>query len=577
MKLSVFTLVLSTAGAASAIRGSATKEDRYLQEQASFMWTQGLGSSVIVGGTFEKNNPTSATSAPKTCTFKPNSFTSDIIVEFDGNPDQVTARGITTLEKQIKLAYAGASAPLCDQKFRDIYNVSIVEQKPLAGDARRNLLATGSPPVVLTRFSYRFFVTGVCRACKKDSQLFNDGVRRRMQEEKYKYDFEGNYRRHLEFFTRGDLVYSGTNIGGTTIIRPQDRPDIFFAITNPPAVTLTSPRSCDCQNAFGINKAPSEKSFTATLNTNLQATLVEGISRVLAVTEVKEIKCATGLNKFNSTVLIDSIGAPDAVTQSELEVLGSTFVTSYNRLAYETCDPKFRAAQIAVFAIEPSYSFSGGKTGRQLQRRHYPFRFRVAITGVCKSCEQDSALFDDALRRFLGASEEIEVPAFMVPHRQLGYVVGTDICYCAVNAPPRTPGTVAFTNLFNSTVNEQIAAGNIKNVNLISSTIQVNENKPSTSPSASPTTSLAPSNAPSVRPTTQTPSRSPSVSPTELPTQTPTVSPTPYPTDSPTMSPTPYPTMVPSSRPTTSSPTPMPFPTESPRPSPSPSLMPSNS
>ena len=283
------------------------------------------------------------------------------------------------------------------------------------------------------------------------------------------------------------------------------------------------------------------------------------------------------LDAFTSTVLINGVGQPDRITLNELQVLGNTFVSSYNNVAFETCDPTFRAAERAVFTVEPMDTTDATGGGRQLYGLGRVFRFRVAVTGVCKLCPREDVLFDDAVRRTLQeiSSYEVDIPEFMAPHRQLGFVVGNDTCFCAVNAPRRAPVISVFTQYFNNSVVELIKNGTIVNVDVIDSAVQVNENLPSSSPTTAPTASPVPSFSPSVRPTTAQPTKAPTNAPTLAPTLVPTTAPTNAPTPLPTVSPTLAPTPMPTRKPTTSRPTPMPFPTESPRPSPSPSLVPS--
>lgn len=584
MKLSLFSvLFIATTGLTCALRGSSPDSSSITElAHRELMSSKNAKASLI--GTSRL-----AATAPPTCTFVPNSFQSDIIVEFEGDPTLVTTKDIGTLQTVFVDTYTAATNSLCDTMFREMFTASVVEQGPLQNDGRRELInskayGTTTPAVTRTRFSYRFFVVGVCRACKQDSVFFDDGIRRRLQEEELiEYDFDKEYQRTL--YNRASIarikkLHFATNSAGYSIRRPQDRPEIYRSATYAPAptpATLTSPRSCTCENPMSLNKAPSEDSYARSLNVNVQAASISGIDTVIGVTEVKAILCDSGLDAFTSTVLINGVGQPDRITLNELQVLGNTFVSSYNNVAFETCDPTFRAAERAVFTVEPMDTTDATGGGRQLYGLGRVFRFRVAVTGVCKLCPREDVLFDDAVRRTLQeiSSYEVDIPEFMAPHRQLGFVVGNDTCFCAVNAPRRAPVISVFTQYFNNSVVELIKNGTIVNVDVIDSAVQVNENLPSSSPTTAPTASPVPSFSPSVRPTTAQPTKAPTNAPTLAPTLVPTTAPTNAPTPLPTVSPTLAPTPMPTRKPTTSRPTPMPFPTESPRPSPSPSLVPS--
>ena len=587
MKLSLFSalLIASTlTRSARALRGSTPDSSVSSEISHRNLMKRKTPKASLIG-----SNRLTA-SVPPTCSFVPNSFESEIIVEFEGDPTLVTKKDIGTLQTVFVDTYTAATNSLCDTSFREMFTASVVEQGPLQNDGRRELATSSAytpstPAVTRRRFSYRFFVVGVCRACKRDSVFFDDGVRRRMQEqESIEYDFDEEYQRTL--YNRASIarikkIRFATNSAGYSIRRPQDRPEIYRSATFAPAptpATLTSPRSCTCENPNSLNKAPSEDSYARRLNVNVQAASISGIDTVIGVTEVKEILCDAGLDAFTSTVLINGVGQPDQITANELKVLGTTFVSSYNNVAFETCDPTFRAAERAVFTVEPMDTADATGGGRQLFGRSRSFRFRVAITGVCKLCPREDVLFDDAIRRTLHevSSYDVNIPAFMAPHRQLGFVVGNDTCFCAVNAPRRAPVISVFTQYFNNSVVELINNGTIVNLDIIDSAVQVNENLPSSTPTSTPTTSPAPSFSPSVRPTTAQPTRAPTNTPTPAPTRVPTTEPTDAPTPLPTVSPTLAPTSMPTRRPTTSQPTPMPFPTESPRPSPSPSLVPSS-
>jgi hypothetical protein len=521
---------------------------------------------------------------PQTCTFTPDAFESQIIVEFEGSPDGMTEQDMRKIEDYVVQSYTEASVPLCDQEYREIFKATIADNAAF-GAGSRNLQAEEALADATSsysskrKFSYRFFVVGTCRACKKDSVFFDDGLRRKMQQTSRRelqtvYARAGQVRVPTIAGLAENIQRGGTNAYGFSSQRVFDRPDIFNGLTFPPTSaprSLTSPRSCVCDNPNGLNKAPTAQGFAANLDNNVKSAGIPGIVGVLGVAEVRQIDCETGLSDFTAEATIEGVGVPDAIQTSELDLMGDAFVSTYNSLAYESCDPTFKTVKSATFTVVPDSTSTDAFDGRRLQRTTRQFKFRIAVTGVCKMCPKEDLLFNDALRRYLSAYEpdyEHVVPEFMEqPHRQLGYVVNNDTCFCAVNAPKQAQGALQFTTVFNTTVSGLIVAGNLTNVESIQTVIvQRNDNAPSAAPSGAPSVSVSPSMAPSKKPTT---------SPTPGPTVSPTAEPTAQPTLAPTADPTLAPTLLPTAKPITPKPTREQVPSESPQPSPSPSIAPS--
>jgi len=341
------------------------------------------------------------------------------------------------------------------------------------------------------------------------------------------------------------LQRGGTTTYGYSHKRVFDRPDIFNGLSLPPTApprSITSPRSCTCTNPNGANMAPTEEGYAANLDLKVKTAALPGIVAVTGVAEVREIDCPVALDVFTAEAIIPGSGDPDNIQTSELDLMGDTFKQTYNSLAFESCDPTFRRIEIATFTVDNTGA--DAFDGRRLQKKTRPIRFRVAVSGLCKSCQSKSLLFNDAVRRYLSAYESDNkdvVPKFMErPSRQLEYVVNNSTCFCATNAPKEALGAMVFTTAFNSTVNELIETGDLTSVENLG----------------------AVADAPAL---TMAPTRQPTPSPTVMPTTPPTAPPTPVPT--------PAPTLAPTSTPTTSGPSRV-SPTESPRPSPSPSLTP---
>jgi len=178
--------------------------------------------------------PVPAPVGPETCTFIPDYFQSQIIVEYEGTPEGLSDQDFRSLEEIVMTSYADASASFCDDQFRQIFNVSIADKSPIAS-GRRKLQAVADASITHSskrKFSYRFFVGGTCRACKKDSVFFDDGLRRKMQQTSRRdleavYARRGRFRAHNIDGLAESIQRGGTNAYGYSSQRIFHLPEIF--------------------------------------------------------------------------------------------------------------------------------------------------------------------------------------------------------------------------------------------------------------------------------------------------------------------------------------------------------------
>mmetsp|Transcript_19965 Transcript_19965/g.29578 ORF Transcript_19965/g.29578 Transcript_19965/m.29578 type:complete len:626 (-) Transcript_19965:127-2004(-) len=535
------------------------------------------------------------------CTFDPDVFQATVVAEAFGDPEQFDLPQQATVESIISNVYNDLIGNgFCDDLSREIFNVSVsnfgfednstaVTRRKLQGSRRR--------------FFFRFFVTGTCRECERDSRLFTDVIEtRRWMESIHKRALQGmgtwfdnsqwNNRHSANsnvFDTRSGIT-SGLVTPGTI---SESSPDATPSPTSAPVLTISSKRNCDCDDTLR-NRSPNSFEFAEIFNLTLsQDNSVDSIDAVTGVAEVQEVNCSAALDEFESQALLDATGNVSLLSEADFDILAQAFVASYNEIAGQNCDPFFRTGVNASVVLEEVFddddeveTISGGfadsfneivndaiiengslrrrqlrSTRRRVQQKGRKFRFRFSVRGRCIDCARDANLFDDTNsdRRLRRGAGDKRSPAIQTRH--LGFLSENGICYCAENAPEVGPDTADFSVTFDNQIQELEDRGEITAgaVDQIDGTIQVDDALPSSMPSVAP--SLSPSGAPS-----SAPSSTPTVVASEIPTSSPSESPSVSPTSSPSESPTGAPSFSPTGL----------TPTESPAPSPSPSVYPTD-
>lgn len=530
------------------------------------------------------------------CTYDPNQFNSNLIVEFLGQPDEIGAAEIKILEETFTEVFNDVAGGLCDPTFRTVGEVTITNSEVFI--TRRNLQNIRNMTRPARRFSFSLYVLGNCRRCQKDAPLFNDAFRRLQEVEGGDRDLQG--------------LNGATFNGAFTDHRPIDLPsnsyDFFFK----------NPFNCDCEKTGegdprGVKTDEFNSQYSGKISGLNLAGILPSVEKSLGVFEVVQINCTDSFDDFDSEIIVDATGDPENITTRELSLLRDLFLNSYKVTSEDVCDTEFRvliSATVEVVEVGSgrvrrtlyadedgseedsdrdlrTSSLVGQDTFATLNRavtptgavsadgstsaptpalppavnnapRFRPFRFRFRVSGKCKGCKSSSRLFNDAFRR-RRVKVESEVFVDNRSHRNLGFIVNNETCYCAVNSEQGLPEADTFTTTLDTAIQEEQTnplSEQLPNVGAIIEVIQVDENMPSSSPSAMP--SISPSQAPS-NPPSERPSAMPSQNPSTMPTVTGSAMPSPQP-------PSNRPSEAPS-RPT--------IPTESPVPSPSPSVMPS--
>ena len=511
---------------ASSLRNSGQAPQEWRRGRDLFSFSDSIFGKFKTGSTFL---------GADTCTYEPDSFESNLVAEFIGNPELLTDDDIKKLQDAFVESYNEVAGGLCDEQFRSISSSTFFNSQLEDTNSMKNrylqgvgaeLGSTDGSPKKPRRFSLKIFVLGNCRRCDKDVDLFDDA-----------------FRRLQESFTTDTLVTGGAvYTPRVTDRRPIDNPEGGKLIWS------QSEFNCDCIEETTLpDRPPSLDEFNSAYEKKVKKMADDGslttVKKALGVSPIVQVPCEDVVDDFSSEVLVEAEGDPDNITEEELDIMKELFIISYESAIVNVCDSLFRLVVGAEVTVEES-------KGRRLQTtsgRFRPFRFRFKVSGKCKGCEVDERLFDDAFRRSL--VEEAMYPPFMNTYqRELGYIFNGEECYCVSNSPDRAP----YEEEFGGFLQENVVEAALPNVLVIGEITQIDDTLPSASPSMAPTT------------------ETPSAAPTEFPTPAPTEYPTFMPSITLSSSPsTPYPSAEPS--PSPSNPT---VPTESPMPSPQPSLSP---
>lgn len=325
---------------------------------------------------------------------------------------------------------------------------------------------------------------------------------------------------------------------------------------------------CTCPNGLGPgpNQGPSVSEFQEVFNERLLLLIQEGWlpsfthnSNPLKFENLKEgqlVGCGSGLRQFTTTIITDWVLQDVSLPASDKALLESTFKDTYNRLAYSTCDAKFRrvvkielGSSNAAFVYFPasrrlgdslftvnltmnstlwnatsnaSYTPTPAPSFRPSSAAAFPTNGNVvfSVVGECRNCAVNEAgsfaLFDDTMRRTL--------ETITWDFRNLAFDANSsnsDICFCPVGTSPadgRSPNIPSFLTEFNDKILQLQISGALR-------------------------TPLQP-NMTFFEPTPK-PTSAPTFESTSKPTPVPTFKPTPEPTPVPTFELTPLPSQQP--------------------------------
>ena len=403
-----------------------------------------------------------------TCNFTTSFFETDVFVDFVGDVNQSLPLELDALAQGFLETYNGLNAfdpNNCDRLFREVEQVEVVNtdaffnRRALQSADMTNTTNSTLPSILLRPFVFQFRVRGRCRGCRRDTNLFDEGISFRRLEE-------------AEVGARGSL----------SVRHLQQQPD-------------------DCVCAIGANetRAPTREEFTVNYNSTVRFLVLEEqvqfVEEVVETTEVDPITCPAP-TEFETEVFLDFFGDPESAGSFEELALESNFVSTYNVLAETFCDPLFRTvleAQI-VGVGENGFNPPGARlledsmtavndtapplNGTLFRSFQYVFRVR----GRCRGCRRDANLFDDGVR-------------LKATSRNGRRLEDSTTCFCDTNPVDfRAPSEQEFESDYNTTVNTL----ELPNVVALEN---VDEPNPSASPSLSPIPTASPNDSGLLGPT----------------------------------------------------------------------------
>jgi len=575
-------------------------------EQATNQGEQATTQETGAGGAALLSRNGFPSAAPSECFFTASEFQTEVLLTMNGELDSVTDQDMELVQNVFVQAYNNIAGGLCDAQFRfvvEVGNGTLVrlvlpkQEQPTNTTRRlddRPLTNTG-----FEKFSFRFFVLGICRGCPSKSRIFNDGIRRLQSG----FNFDTN-----DFTSQGGMT--GHHIGSYMTNRVTDMATMRFSYTVPatrgpsgtPSMVPTgipsaAPSwdpltfSCSCLSDTGLeNRAADSNEFQTAYNQTIATLNANGslthIGEIVGVQEVETKNC-TNETGFTSEVIIAVSGDPDLIELNETLDFAMLVLAVYGQTQQGYCDPYFRnvedVKEIYVegksspnesgsrrlfdsfntnnfFGSLSSFASASKSTDTntpaptpspispnvQYQKvsneRYRPFQFRLVVRGTCRGCPSKSRIFDDGFRRNL-REEQIQSSddflRMLQSAQEPGVPTGDDLCICPTNAEPGIPGEKTFRFALEAALTKSKLddADRFPHIGTaVFEAIQVDDTEPSSAPSEAPS---APSGAPS-KVASNFPSGMPSHSfePSSLPSVSPVPTDSPVPSPSPSMTPT---------------------------------------
>mmetsp|Transcript_8366 Transcript_8366/g.13848 ORF Transcript_8366/g.13848 Transcript_8366/m.13848 type:complete len:489 (-) Transcript_8366:402-1868(-) len=310
-----------------------------------------------------------------------------------GNPDLITQDDLDALENAFLETYALLGQFNCDVLFRRIRRVEIqIYDFPPMGDD-------------LVNINFIFKVRYSCRGedcmkgnfVKKPAALFslkNGFLGRGDRDSKKKEDpppddpppEEGNRKRAERNSNLWDL-------------RRRAR-----ALESSDRQLQTDDDICgECNTENPSRRSASPRQFVDAYRDSVEALMLSSVVSITNILEIQEQDCEGIEERFTDSVLFELEGDPNNVTDSDLQLLGETFLSSYNYYSEVQCDGRFLDVDSIDMINEPILS---NETRRQLQFYNFfnnvtlvIFYMRGLVSGGCRSCGGDYRLDgNDAIR-----------------------------------------------------------------------------------------------------------------------------------------------------------------------------------
>ena len=448
-------------------------------------------------------------------------FESFVVYNFIGNADNATSDQLDALGQAFLISYNTANAlnpATCDPQFRVVTDVDIVVEGYSSRRALATITVSGTTTPLMSTFSYRFRVSGICRGCSRSSNLFNDAVRRSLVS-------SPSSSRQLLPPTRSLLLNTNSS----------DATGCFCPVN----ADIRAPTIAEFADIFETRIANLQEDGTLSF--------VDGI--VDQPVEVNPAVCDSNVNTFANEVILPLFGNPDLISDAETQSLAEGFLMTYNSLTQGSfCDPLFRTVVDVVIGgvVSQSQSVTASTAGLRHLQSTVPvarkFGYKIYVTGRCRGCASNSKLFDDGVRR--------RSLAIISSSERTRHMITVNECFCPSNfVDDRAPSADEFSVVFNQT----LALLDLPNVVAIVGIVEesgTNFSFPTQAPTSS--TTDQPTNSPVQTPfsiSTDTPSSLPMQAPTNDPTDAPfflsVQAPTSSPTDTPALNSTEAPSSLP--------------------------------
>jgi hypothetical protein len=340
--------------------------------------------------------PQPATPAPTLAHLDPTSgctptstFNTTLVLDFIGNLTLVTSQELVVLAQGFQDTYnaLNSNPDTCDALFRRVTEVELLSENSLHlfdDDAARRKLQPGGiygsqiPGFQATSrfFSFIGRIRSTCIGCLKGTALFgNDAIQR-----------------HL--------------LAGACVCPVGAEPHV--------------PTTAEFQIAY--NETVQQ------LKASQQIRSIDAFSEAI---ELEEVKCSSNVSILSSEVsLTVSVESLD-LTAQDIKALEQAFVESYNNLADNACDPKFRTVINATLLEVTEASQSSNRrlmNQRPTSKPTSSANLKFIPKYFCRDCDKGTNLFrngNDAPRLLDPLGEKI-----MMSHRRLQQ---GNTCFCDTN------------------------------------------------------------------------------------------------------------------------------------------------
>ena len=237
--------------------------------------------------------------------------------------------------------------------------------------------------------------------------------------------------------------------------------------------TTTIPERSPCPPCT----APTLEAFLREMQINFRISKATGeflsIQELVSVTPFVDINCAEQESVFETDVIVDFVGDPNAVTPEQLSAFESGFADTYNNLnAFDptTCDPLFReVTEVEVFSVAPTYNRRLAEDANPLfihpgffgqsclscSAVQIDFVYLIRVRGNCRGCARETDLFDEgnATSTAMGRRRDLQSIRRLQP---------TDQCTCPADAMAfRAPTRSEFRVALNSTIQNLVREGTL--------------------------------------------------------------------------------------------------------------------